>query len=181
MLCDDVCSVCVTVCPNRANYTYFVKLSTIDIYKAKRIGNNAVCIEFSSELPVKQKYQILNIGNFCNECGNCTTFCPTNGAPFRDKPKFYLTTKSFNEVENGFMLSKLESKTVLIHKQNNQISTLTLQNNQFVYENENVKGYFDINDFTLTNAEFPEENVIEYIFDEAAEMFILFEAGKNLY
>ncbi len=182
LLCDDVCSICVTVCPNRANYTYFVKPSTIDIYKAKRVGySNAVCIEFSYELPVKQKYQVLNIADFCNECGNCNTFCPTSGAPYKDKPKFYLTSKSFKEAENGFMLSKLKNKTVLIHKLNNEISTLTLQNDQFVYENENVTGYFDKNNFTLTNAEFLKEEIKEFIFDDAAEMFVLFDAGKNLY
>ncbi|NTW32148.1 MAG: putative selenate reductase subunit YgfK [Bacteroidetes bacterium] len=180
LLCDDVCSICTTVCPNRANYTYFAKPLNINITKAIK-NTNTVSFEKSGVFNISQKFQILNIGDFCNECGNCTTFCPTNGAPYRDKPKFYLTSKSFNEVENGFMLSKLENKIVLIHKQNNQISTLTLQDNQFVYENENVKGYFDINDFALTNAEFTNKNVKEYIFNEAAEMFVLFEAGKNLY
>lgn len=35
--------------------------------------------------------QVLNIGDFCNECRNCTTFCPTAGDPYKNKPKFYLT------------------------------------------------------------------------------------------
>ena len=34
--------------------------------------------------------QIVNVGDFCNECGNCTTFCPTSGAPYRDKPRFWI-------------------------------------------------------------------------------------------
>jgi len=180
LLCDDVCSICVTVCPNRANYKYFRKPITITISKAIKNGN-AVNIEKSGVLNITQKYQVFNIGDFCNECGNCTTFCPTNGAPYRDKPKFYLTAKSFKEVENGFMLSKLKNKTVLIHKLNNEISTLTLQNNRFVYENENVKGYFDKNNFILTNAEFTNKEVKGCVFEEAAEMFVLFDAGKNLY
>lgn len=182
LLCDDVCSVCVTICPNRANYTYFVKPATIDIYKAKRIGySNAISIEFLYELAVKQKYQVLNIADFCNECGNCATFCPTSGAPYKDKPKFYLTAKSFKEAENGFMLSKLKNKTVLIHKLNNEISTLTLQNGQFVYESEKVKGIFDKATFELTKAEFLREEMKEFIFDDAVEIFVLFDAGKNLY
>ena len=28
--------------------------------------------------------------DFCNECGNCVTFCPTSGEPYRDKPRLYL-------------------------------------------------------------------------------------------
>ncbi|PIP53824.1 MAG: putative selenate reductase subunit YgfK [Bacteroidetes bacterium CG23_combo_of_CG06-09_8_20_14_all_32_9] len=180
LLCDDVCSVCVTVCPNRANYTYFRKPVNVDIPKAVKT-DNAVNIEKSGVLKITQKYQVLNIGDFCNECGNCTTFCPTSGAPYRDKPKFYLTSKSFNEVENGFLLSKLQDKTVLLHKINNEISTLTLKNGKYIFESENVKGVFNGTDFLLTNVEFLNDNVKEYEFSQAAQMFVLFDSAKNLY
>lgn len=39
---------------------------------------------------------LLNIANYCNECGNCNTFCPTNRAPYKEKPKFWLTKQSFD-------------------------------------------------------------------------------------
>ncbi len=180
LLCDEVCSVCVTVCPNRANYTYFVETGVTNIFTAKKKGTT-YAIEKSYELNIAQKYQIINIGDFCNECGNCTTFCPTSGAPFRDKPKFYLTIKSFKAVENGFMLSKLNHKTVLIHKSEDAIRTLTLKDHQYIYETEKVKGYFDVENFKLTNAEFLDQDMKEFIFNEAVEMRVLFEAAGNLY
>ncbi len=37
-----------------------------------------------------QTVQTLNIADFCNECGNCATFCPTAGAPYQDKPRFWI-------------------------------------------------------------------------------------------
>ena len=141
LLCDDVCSVCVTVCPNRANYSYFIEPKSINIYKAIK-NSDKINIEKAGVLNLTQKTQILNIGDFCNECGNCTTFCPTNGKPFKDKPKFYLTQKSFNEVENGFILNKLQNNTILLHKTNNEISSLSLKENEFIYKSGNVKATF---------------------------------------
>ena len=46
---------------------------------------------------VDQTVQTLNIADFCNECGNCTTFCPTAGAPYRDKPRFWIDREGFQE------------------------------------------------------------------------------------
>ena len=180
LFCDDVCSVCVTVCPNRANYTYFSKAVSLNISKAM-IKGDKVSIERVSTKNIMQKYQILNMADFCNECGNCTTFCPTNGAPYRDKPKFYLTAKSFKEVENGFMLSKLKDKTVLLHKQQNEISTLTFKDDQYIFESEAVKGTFNKSTFELNKAEFLKSDLKEFEFSQAVNMFLLFNAAKELY
>jgi putative selenate reductase len=145
------------------------------------IKGGKVSIERVSTKNITQKYQILNIADFCNECGNCTTFCPTNGAPYRDKPKFYLTAKSFKEVENGFMLSKLKDKTVLLHKQQNEISTLTFKDDQYIFESEAVKGTFNKSTFELNKAEFLKNDLKEFEFLQAVNMFLLFDAAKNLY
>ena len=41
----------------------------------------------------------------CNECGNCVTFCPTSGRPWRDKPRLYLHRGDFeSQDDNAFML-----------------------------------------------------------------------------
>jgi putative selenate reductase len=49
---------------------------------------------------VDQAVQTLNIADFCNECGNCTTFCPTAGAPYRDKPRFWIDREGFQEAKD---------------------------------------------------------------------------------
>jgi putative selenate reductase len=54
---------------------------------------------------VKQAFQIAVLTDFCNECGNCTTFCPTSGEPYRDKPRLYLDQAEFEaQPDNAFMV-----------------------------------------------------------------------------
>ena len=52
-----------------------------------------------------QRYQVAVIADLCNECGNCTTFCPTSGKPYRDKPRLFVDREEFEQQrENAFML-----------------------------------------------------------------------------
>lgn len=45
------------------------------------------------------------LADWCNECGNCTTFCPTSGAPYRDKLRLYLDRGEFEaQTDNAFMV-----------------------------------------------------------------------------
>ena len=58
LTCDLICEACVEVCPNRAN--------------------------FSVNVPGR-KHQIIHVDSMCNECGNCTVFCPYDSSPYKDK------------------------------------------------------------------------------------------------
>jgi putative selenate reductase len=85
--CDLLCSTCDGVCPNRAIVTYTAQPLQIN-------GFHAV-----------QGPQVAVLADACNECGNCTTFCPTQGRPWHDKPRFYLHRGDFEaEADNAFML-----------------------------------------------------------------------------
>jgi putative selenate reductase len=80
--CHSFCSICVGVCPNLALFTY-------------RTDQRS------------QPYQVAVLTDLCNECGNCTTFCPTSGAPYRDKPRLYLDRAEFEEQQdNAFMIMR---------------------------------------------------------------------------
>jgi putative selenate reductase len=104
LYCNDVCNVCVTVCPNRANRSYDLKPGDYIVQKAQ-MKKGKYKIQHEKTMRIKQDIQVINIGDFCNECGNCTTFCPTSGDPYRDKPKFYLTESSFKAEDNGYHLN----------------------------------------------------------------------------
>lgn len=69
--CNTVCENCVQACPNRAY--------------------QAIDVE-GIEKPV-----ILHIDRMCNYCGNCTTFCPYDSEPFREKLNLFSTLKEFKE------------------------------------------------------------------------------------
>lgn len=80
--CQSYCGICVGVCPNLALFTY-------------RTDSR------------RQPYQVALIADLCNECGNCTTFCPTSGAPYRDKPRLYLDRDDFDqEQDNAYMITR---------------------------------------------------------------------------
>ena len=88
--CDTYCSLCVGVCPNLALLTYETVVSAED-------G------------PVQQPFQVAVLADLCNECGNCTTFCPTAGQPYRDKPRLYLDRPEFEaQQDNAFMVFRNE-------------------------------------------------------------------------
>ena len=90
--CDTYCSLCVGVCPNLALLTYETGISTQDAV-------------------VQQPYQVAVLTDLCNECGNCTTFCPTAGQPYRDKPRLYLNRPEFEaQQDNAFMVFRNEGR-----------------------------------------------------------------------
>ncbi|HQN07872.1 MAG TPA: putative selenate reductase subunit YgfK [Thermoanaerobaculia bacterium] len=96
--CDEVCSLCVTVCPNRANLAYEVPPLAIELPSFVVEGGRPVPAG-TTALHVAQGIQIVNLGDACNECGNCVPFCPTSGAPWRDKPTFWLDATGFAEAK----------------------------------------------------------------------------------
>ncbi len=111
--CDEMCSLCVTVCPNRANRAYEMAPLSLELPELVVRGGQAVP-EGLRPFRVEQGIQTLNIGDFCNECGNCATFCPTVGAPYRDKPRFWIDAEGFAEATgDAFRWDSTDSSRVL--------------------------------------------------------------------
>ena len=83
MECSYICNKCVDVCPNRANVALDVR-------------NTGV---------FNDPYQILHLDAYCNECGNCETFCPYDGGPYRKKFTLFSRNDDFLNSENsGFFV-----------------------------------------------------------------------------
>jgi putative selenate reductase len=104
--CDIFCNVCVTVCPNRANLALEMGGISYPLQSAS-LDNGQVRILTRGRAGFSQKHQIVNLGDFCNECGNCTTFCPSSGAPYKDKARFHLSQASFESSDRGYISSRL--------------------------------------------------------------------------
>ena len=104
--CDSICNKCVDVCPNRAN----------------------VAIKIEDE-HFKDKYQILHLDGLCNECGNCETFCPYQGKPYKDKFTLFWTEEDFENSSNaGFLL--LNENNIKLRKLN---KIDTIENKEIEY------------------------------------------------
>jgi putative selenate reductase len=79
--CRALCMKCVEVCPNRANTIVTVP-------------------------GLRDEGQIVHLDALCNECGNCATFCPWEGKPYRDKLTVFSLEEDFRGSANpGFFLS----------------------------------------------------------------------------
>ncbi len=99
--CDVICSLCVGVCPNMALMTYELEPLNGELALVDPEGASLG----AAPLHVAQQYQIAVLTDFCNECGNCVTACPTSGVPYQDKPRLYLNRDEFEaEDDNAFML-----------------------------------------------------------------------------
>jgi putative selenate reductase len=64
-----------------------------------------ICVDVCpNRANVVRSGQVLHIDRLCNECGNCATFCPTGGAPYRDKLTLFFTEEDFEHSANhGFL------------------------------------------------------------------------------
>ncbi len=176
LLCDEVCDICVSVCPNRANYSYEIKPFQTQLQKVIN-KNGKVKIVDDGIFKIKQSYQILNIDNYCNECGNCETFCPTSGKPYKDKPKIYLDRKSFDDGEKGYFLDD----NILNFKLNGEIFTLQKEGSFYNFQSEIFSAKLDINDFSINKIEFKNKPVKEISTKIAVEMKIIMNAIRKLY
>ena len=160
--------------PNRANNYYLTEAAEVPVWGITT-GAGEPAFNIRRYLNVQQKYQVLNVADFCNECGNCTTFCPTNGSPFSDKPRICLTDKSFHQTDNGFLFQQQGDTTILLHRSGEEISSLSKTLTSYQYSNSRVKIIFDAAGFNITNVEFPLPAPGEIILTEAAEMKILID------
>lgn len=88
--CSYLCNKCVDVCPNRAN----------------------VAIDMRDSGLFDDPFQIVHIDAYCNECGNCETFCPYDGGPYRKKFTLFSSKEDFENSSNeGFYT---EGDTVVV-------------------------------------------------------------------
>ncbi len=103
--CSVLCEACVEVCPNRANIS--IKVEGLE------------------------KLQVLHLDMLCNECGNCTAFCPYSGEPYRDKLTYFSCREDFDEtkqnegflpLENGNFLLRLAGEEFEANLQDERIS-----------------------------------------------------------
>ena len=141
--CDDVCSLCVTVCPNRANLALAVQPFRMSLPILTADGGRLV-ERGSTTFAVDQAVQIVNIGDFCNDCGNCTTFCPTSGEPFKDKPRWWIDREGFDEsTGDGFRLDRSTGVLRIVARMGGQPHQLECGDAVLTYRSSSVRATID--------------------------------------
>lgn len=137
--CDRFCGVCVSVCPNRANVTLFSAERSYPVQEAVRTGEDTL-VRTLDVKTVRQSWQVLNIGDFCNECGNCETFCPSSDAPYKVKQRLHLSETSFDADRNGIIHLGRGSFS---GKRENENWSLRLEADGWVYEDDRITTVLD--------------------------------------
>jgi putative selenate reductase len=113
------CDKCVPVCPNDANFAYETLPETIeydnfelqwdkappcpserssDFFAVRRIPGGV--------LRILRAHQLANYADACNDCGNCDIFCPEDGGPQVEKPRFFGSRETYetDSGANGFYI-----------------------------------------------------------------------------
>jgi putative selenate reductase len=176
--CDEICNICTTVCPNFANYAYEIEPIQYDLQKAVYNDLGKVTILEDQLFKVAQTHQILNIANFCNECGNCSTFCPTSSAPYKEKPKVHLTWDAYKKSEEGYFWEDL--RQTLHYKSKNSEVTLHDEKGFYTYESEEVKVKLDKINFKIVEINRKNSQIHEFQFLKAAEMHVILSGISEL-
>ncbi|MDR3073087.1 MAG: putative selenate reductase subunit YgfK, partial [Clostridiales Family XIII bacterium] len=115
--CGTVCEICVDVCPNRANI--------------------AVSIPESSQDTLRQSVQIVHLDARCNECGNCATFCPTAGEPYKDKLTVFSCEEDFqNSTNRGFL--RIDTDQYRIRRPDGTVQVQNLDAPEFPAEYDTI-------------------------------------------
>lgn len=177
--CDELCNICTTVCPNFANFSYEIQPVSWPLQKIVINAAGQPEMQPDGVFVVNQPYQILNIANYCNECGNCTTFCPTESAPYKEKPHIYLTRNDFQESSEGYYLDKSGDGPTLFYKKNNEQSSLTIGDSSYCYETFNLVVDLD-GVFNVLNVRVKRQGAFVQSLYQAAAMALIYRGTTKL-
>jgi ferredoxin len=72
--------------PNLAFLTYSAETAGAEL-PVLTAANGGASRSRGSPVSRGPALQVCVLTDFCNECGNCVTFCPTAGRPWHDKPR----------------------------------------------------------------------------------------------
>ena len=140
--CHNYCSICTSVCPNRAIQTLAVEPVRWEV-PLLEYRDGAWGVISHTPFIVEQPWQIAIVADFCNECGNCATFCPTAGKPYQDKPRLYASREAFlRETENAFMIQENDGIFSIYGRFSGQTEQVTEGDN---LEYRNVNGGITLN------------------------------------
>jgi len=115
------CSKCIPVCPNDANFYFDTEPADLKYFNLE-INEAGWTKTVGGDFKVEKKSQIGNFADACNECGNCDVFCPEDGGPYIEKPRFFGSLESFRLYKdlNGFYLDNSQDRPALTGRFNDR-------------------------------------------------------------
>jgi putative selenate reductase len=175
LYCDEICSVCVSVCPNRANLEFKVDPVQFKVQRVQEVAGKITVSDLET-VHIKQMTQVMNIADYCNECGNCATFCPTRGAPYQDKAKLHISRQSFDNSDFGFHFTTADQ---LLWKEKEDDGTLTRTEQGLLFESKEIKARIDSERYVAEVLELKTESDHPLDTRRMLEMAVLYQNVRN--
>ena len=99
------CDKCVPVCPNDANFVYETSAGAIPYDNFELLPGGVRRVP-GGVLRLAKAHQLANYADACNDCGNCDVFCPEDGGPYVEKPRFFGSLETYRKYAgtNGFYI-----------------------------------------------------------------------------
>jgi putative selenate reductase len=168
--CTTFCDKCIEVCPNRANFSYHV--TPVSLMLPQLACNDGRLIVAGQEpFQVTQTRQILHLDDFCNECGNCATFCVHHGKPYTEKPRLFLKRADFQlEDDNAFYIQG----DAIWRREGGQTSQLLVENDALIFENAQVRVNLST-DFEIQEMALKQPFKGTHSLKDAVEMSLIFQ------
>ncbi len=109
------CDKCVPVCPNDANFVYETSAAEIAYDNFELAPEGPPRRVPGGVFKVAKAHQLANYADACNDCGNCDVFCPEDGGPYIEKPRFFGSLETYKKYagRNGFHLAFEDSHTTI--------------------------------------------------------------------
>jgi putative selenate reductase len=172
--CSSLCDKCVEVCPNRCNYTFFISPLNLSLPKVS-CQQGVLKVSGEESFRITQARQIIHIEDFCNECGNCTTFCVHDGKPYEDKPRLFLEKGDFErETRNAFHIEKVDGGWAIRRREDGKESSLHLEGEtgEMTFENEWLRMRLS-SDLRVKGMELKRDFEGEFSLVGPAEMYVI--------
>lgn len=173
--CSVFCDKCVEVCPNRANYTLFVSPVSLTL-PSLFCRNGGLMMGGEEAFEIRQIRQIVHVDDFCNECGNCATFCVHQGRPYLDKPRLFLERDDFDrESDNAFYVERDRAGWAILRREGGQESRLSVPDGLDVamFEDRFLRLVLSPPDFRIASMELKEEFAGAFSPAGTVEMYVL--------
>jgi putative selenate reductase len=140
------CNKCIPVCPNAANFSIPVGKKNFE-FVDYQFSNGKLIPSTHQHFVLEYEHQIANLADFCNDCGDCDTYCPEFGGPFIEKPRFFFNEESYskNKNDNGFYFTDSSTLRGRIGKSEYELSYIE-NDDKFKLTNKNFQLFLDEND-----------------------------------
>jgi putative selenate reductase len=172
--CSTLCDKCVEVCPNRANYTFTVSPISLPLPEVS-CQQGQLTLAGEEIFRIEQSRQIIHVDDFCNECGNCETFCVHHGKPYLDKPRLFLREDDFElEEDNAFYVERSAEGWSIRRREGGEEARLSVANGsgEVNFENDLLRMRLSP-DFQIKAMELKQEFEGAFSLIGAAETYVI--------